>query len=547
MYQVRPGLPFVLLFVSLLGFMIMVPIVDGRDLKGVDFGNLSPARVSAGNSFEPELLEPVLLDDTGTNCRYGAAAWGSQPALLPSLKVGWYYNFGVSAAGSVVPNVEFVQIVRINQKRDANGARLPDYTLVSPTSNAALVSAVNANKGALWLIGNEPDRVFWQDDIFPDIYAKAYHELYYLIKNSDPTAKIGIAGLVQVTPGRLQYLDIVWDSYIQRYGAAIPVDVWNMHVYILPEARINDHGQLVGSRAGIALGTDPALAILESDGTPNQCGLSNVYCNAQHDDMSIFMSQVVAMRNWMKNKGQQNKPLILSEFSLLYPFDDYDDPVNPTQCYLMDEYGNCFTPTRVRNFMLQVFNHLETAADPALGYPLDNNRLVQQWLWYAVHDSAVGSPNRLVNEDATLTLVGQAFANHISNRPLFRNLLVEQVPTQVVFTPTAGGSATATLSVKFRNNGNTAVSTSFTVTFYRDAQRQQPIGSVVVPAGITRGCARDDYEVNVPWSNLGAGTHQFWVTLDSNNVVAETSKDDNLGSGYVLVNSKQIFLPALRR
>ena len=56
------------------------------------------------------------------------------------------------------------------------------------------------------------------------------------------------------------------------------------------------------------------------------------------------------MRTWMKQHGQQNKPLILSEYSLLYPYD-----IDPEGCFLQDEYGNCFTPQRVSTFMKNSF------------------------------------------------------------------------------------------------------------------------------------------------------------------------------------------------
>ena len=69
----------------------------------------------------------------------------------------------------------------------------------------------------------------------------------------------------------------------------------------------------------MALGTDPALAIRESGDDKNRCANSDVYCWAEHDDLTVFAQQVVAMRTWMKQHGQQNKPLILTEYSLLLP------------------------------------------------------------------------------------------------------------------------------------------------------------------------------------------------------------------------------------
>ena len=127
---------------------------------------------------------------------------------------------------------------------------------------------------------------------------------------------------------------------------AMPVDVWNMHIYVLPEVESN--GQTPNSIANVALGTDPTLGKRGSGGNWQQCADPDVYCFAEHDDLTIFGEQVVAMRQWMKNHGQQQKPLILSEFSILYPYVDDGD-----SCYIQDEFGNCFTPERVTSFMDQ--------------------------------------------------------------------------------------------------------------------------------------------------------------------------------------------------
>lgn len=46
----------------------------------------------------------------------------------------------------------------------------------------------------------------------PHIYAAAYHALYYLIKQADPTARVIAGTIVQPTPLRLRYLDMVLDQ-----------------------------------------------------------------------------------------------------------------------------------------------------------------------------------------------------------------------------------------------------------------------------------------------------------------------------------------------
>ncbi len=43
---------------------------------------------------------------------------------------------------------------------------------------------ISDNPGALWIVGNEPDRSGWQDDTMPDMYAVAYHDVYDFIKEA---------------------------------------------------------------------------------------------------------------------------------------------------------------------------------------------------------------------------------------------------------------------------------------------------------------------------------------------------------------------------
>ena len=103
-------------------------------------------------------------------------------------------------------------------------------------STADLRDLAARNRGLTWLIGNEPD-VKWQDNTAPEVYAIAYHRAYEAIKAGDPTAQVAIGGISEVTPLRLEYLDRVWDFYRSLYGEDMPVDVWNMHAFMLPEQR----------------------------------------------------------------------------------------------------------------------------------------------------------------------------------------------------------------------------------------------------------------------------------------------------------------------
>ncbi len=495
--------------------------------------------------------EAVAVDP---NCRYGVASFrNADNPYVDQLNAGWVLDFIANPSRVVPTGVEYVPIIRLIQDKDpGTGARLDSYTIRSPGSLAALGNLIDANPGLLWFIGNEVDRHTWQDDMEPELYAQAYYDLYTYIKDRDPSASVAISGLVEVTPGRLQYLDIVWDTYLELYGTPMPVDVWNMHIYIFPE--IKDNGQ--GSNAAVALGTDPALAKLESYKTNGQgqydCALDNVYCFAEHDDINIFIEQAVAMRQWMKDHGQQNKPLLLSEFSTLYPYDQEGD-ADPTTCFLMDENGNCFTPNRVNQYMTATFNYLETATDPNLGYPNDNNRLVQSWLWFAMNEyndpqdpNVADSSNKLIDIDVNsnptgFTSMGNNYKNYVDNQAQSVNLQPISAINTAVFSTT-----TSTIGAEIINNGNIANATSYTVTFYSDVALTIPIDSVVISQPLN-GCALPTQSAQVTWGSLVPGVNQYWARIDATNTVPENNEADNVISGIILVDPEQTFLPMILR
>ena len=523
-----------------------------RILIGISLGFLSTLMFTTGSANAAPVAafdelrqteDLSVLAETAPNCRYGVFA--EQEEFLTQLRFGWLLDFSASPRFDVPDTIEYAHMIRVKQVKAADETRLPAYT-TSPSA-AQIAALVEANPGDLWIIGNEPDRYRWQDDIHPQMYAVAYHDLHTLIKGIDSTAQIAVAGLVGVTPGRLQYLDIVWNEYYAMYGETMPVDVWNFHDYIMSEVQLTDVA--LDSYASAAIGTDRNIAKRDSghytgNADPALCPREDVVCVAEHDDIDIFVDMIIMMRQWMKDHGQQQKPLILTEFGLLYPYEGVGG-----DCNFKDEYGNCLTPQRAADFMQKTYEYMETAADPNLGYALDNNRLVQQWLWFSMpykDEISNGHPGLLVTEDySALTVVGQTHLAEVNNRPTNRNLLVEHANTALA-SPTSGVS-TATLSAVLRNNGNTTVDQPITVTFYADEARTQAIGSATIPAGV-RGCARKPYTASVKWNmTLPAGWHSYWVAVDPGNAIAETTNDDNYGRGRVLVASENLFLPRMEQ
>ena len=522
-------------------------IVQSTASRDTLIDELASEQVAAAEQTLP-LTNFDTLDQAGSgvaNCRYGVSLFSGTPtSWISTLGSGWYLTFGATPpAPAPGNNAEFVHVIRVKQDKTSTGVYLPTYTVTPPLTAAGLAALISANPGALWLVGNEVDRgpdpgqiQGGQDDTFPEIYATAYHQIYHYIKQRDPAARVANSALVQVTPNRLQYLDKVWNAYLNQFGKPMPVDVWNMHLYVLPE--VNPAGNPNGI-ANVALGTDPALGKRESGGNAALCALDEVYCFAEHDNIAVFGEQVRAMRLWMKSHGLQNKPLILSEYSLLYPYED-----DGASCFLQDEFGNCFTPTRVSSFMQSSFQYLETAKDPALGYPLDDNRLLQQWLWFSLYTNNEGRVSNLVTSNgAALTPVGQTFQNHVLNQPLHQNLVIDSISAPVSYT---GNAATVNvpLSITIRNNGNTSVNASFTVTFYSNAAMTKAIGSATI-APVVRGCATDSYTATVNWTGRSPGKHSFWVKVDSGGTIGESNEGDNTGTGVALVNPQQLSLPVI--
>jgi hypothetical protein len=525
------------------------------------FMGVAGAAQATGQSANPGEKSSAAATASSTNtvdpnCRYGVAAWNSQLDWIPTLGAGWHINF--NASSPKVPGAEFVPVIRVRQ--DKQGSEyLPTYTVTPSLADGSLKSAIQSKPGHLWLVGNEPDvPVEPQGNFYPDVYARAYHELYYYVKKIDPTAQVGIAGMSMATPIRLQYLDIVWNAYVKAFREPMPVDVWNIHVYILPERNYGANTPSVGS---IPLGVDPAIAIADSNNKAELCALDNVYCFAEHDDVKIFKEQIIAFRTWMA----QHKPLILSEFSILYPFLDYDDPVNPTVCFLQDELGNCFTPDRVNDYMDATFAFLETATDKVIGYPQDNYRLVQQWLWFSMGvalDYPGGSSN-LLKDDLVVpdpyhsytpgsleafTKMGLRYREEVLGQVGYVNLKAGRAVPAIAPTLSPSNTATVTLQVEFYNNGNNTITEPFQVTFYKDIHQTQEIGTVTVEPELT-GCARRTYTASLVWENVPASHRRYWVRVNSAGVngIDEGTYEDNVARGTIIAGGSRKFLPVLTK
>jgi len=325
----------------------------------------------------------------------------------------------------------------------------------------------------------------------------------------------------------------MWDEYLRRYRTPMPVDVWHIHTYLGPEKR-NDWG------IDIPAGIDADVGMFYFNGDWQKRVLVN-------KDFSYVPGLVRDLRAWMKERGQQNKPLIISEFGVTMPD------------WVME--GE-FTPEKIRDeYMYPGLPYMLDATDPDLGYPADEYRLVQSTWWWSLdadagaHDggvfyqyfngnlfwSGLGPPTHSSNPMGISTL-GNYWIDYTSTLTESVNLR----PLTVVAVPPAfsdaGEPVTVTLRAQLSNSGNIAVTQPFNVTLYDGYDKE--IGSFLVD-GI-EGCG-GIAEGLLIWPSVAPGTHVARVHVDSTDQISETREDDNEMSNLILVATHQVHLPLVVR
>ena len=334
-------------------------------------GPPAPVRtLNSGQHFLPPFPNPCE--------RFGFDSLRNNPLTnfdVAALNAGWYSDWGTQLDPAHPDDLTFGQLIRFKAGSDPHD---PAQVSVSP-SKATIAQMVAAHPGALWMLGNEPDSVYQGQPIYPDVYAHVYHEYYTYIKGLDPTALIANGGIVQPTPCRLMYMDIVWDTYQQAYGEPMPVDVWNIHAFILRE---------VYSSWGAS--TPP--------GVPTSCAMD--YRIYEGDDIDIFRDNLVAFRQWMKYRGQQDRPLIISEYGILWPD------------WLKDEHQVGWPAARVSHFMTQTFDLFLYESFPEVGHPEDDYRLVQAWAWYSLSDDSQYNGYLFHSGSKLISGMGVAYADY---------------------------------------------------------------------------------------------------------------------------------------
>ena len=399
----RPVRLLSMISLSLVGLLFMIGLGSTAFAAKATFGTVPPSSL-----YLPMIATKAmsLADRIGFGL---TSASLSSYADVADLGAGWYLDWQVDSAPERPDNIDYVQMIRVHQKLACGAAYHSDRQVcpyATPLDYAytpnqtAIEAAVTANPGALWLIGNEMDRIDWaycvewkgshcqtiaysgQDEILPETYAVAYHDLYAMIKAVDPSARVAIGGVIQATPLRLQYLTAVWDSYQTTYSTTMPVDMWNVHNFIIQEKAKNWGADI-----------PPGVEAQEGEyvGHPET-----------HIDLEIFDEQIRAFRQWMKERGEQNKPLLVSEYGVLY----HNSLMN-----LPDQ------PKYVHDFMIATFDYFYNTKDCSLGLISDGCRLVQRWNWYSLDDTWGNfNPYSRLYDPTThqMTATGERFRRYIA-------------------------------------------------------------------------------------------------------------------------------------
>jgi streptogramin lyase len=460
----------------------------------------APALAGMGAAAQGPRLDDACRPALAGRQRYGyvatTAGW-PQTFDVARLGAGWSSDL---TRGAPAPGMDRALILRT-----------PYGYRVDP---AVLGPLVDANPGATWLVSNEPDSI-WQDDLPPAEYARIYREVHLFLKGRDAGSRVAAGGIVQPTPLRLQYLDLVLQAYQARYGHALPADLWHIHNAILNEVSCSyDPAHCWGAQ--IPPGVEANVGV-RRDVDDN-------------DNLDIFKAQIWAFRRWMADRGYGGLPLLVSEFGVLMP----------------EEYG--FDAARVAAFMTGTFDFMATAGDPLLGDPLDGGRLVQRWAWFSLDVPAYDpqtaptgfNGNLFDPQTAAITAHGLHFAGLAAGLPALDYAELALVRWQVPALGRAlapGETVSLPVTVRLGNSG-TGPSGPFLVRLAYSGPRQgmqQQVVSGLSPSG--------SVELAFTLPDLVPGAYNLALEIDAQDQVPEPAECDNRPARRLVVPSHVAYLP----
>ena len=393
------------------------------------------ASISAQTTQEDPYIQhfPVVFKAPPLTCHFGIAVVNPFTSYdLSPLGIGNYLDWWRVRDSTVPANIDYFRVLQVN---DVNYPLLKDQ----------LPGLLSNNPSATWIIGNEPDsEVSYQDHISAETYAERFFDLATLIRQNDPKAKIGFGPIIQPTPIRIYYLTLAMNRLAQLAGSSTQahalIDFYPIHSFILNEAELyGPDGKTISWGAGVPIGYDPATWPAPELIHPEWGETWMTY------DINIFKTRVIAFRQWMKDQGEQNKPLWITEFGSLFP------PEGNPYLYASDQ--------DTANFMAQTFDFMLGYKDPQIGFGEDDSRLVQKWTWFSLNDARTQFGGSLYNPvTQRLTPVGERFYQYdpsLTAVPV-TNPDVYVIPGSLVLTPISAsnlpGQVNYKVTVKVSNN-----------------------------------------------------------------------------------------------
>ncbi len=485
--KVRPIIIGMFLVFSLSAILILVSI---RTVQPAGAGSLNNT-----------VYMPIINNGVPPQCRFGVNVIQNPANVkIEKLRLGWYLNYNTNSSSILASLATYVPVIRLSQT--GPNAEDFDYT----PSGTALLNAIAANPQADWLIGNEPDRIDFQDDIEPHVYAAAYAELYNIIKTADPAARIFAGTIVQPTPLRLQYLDMVLSSYEdQNSGSKMPVDGWSIHNFILNE---------------VSCDYDPANC-WGADIPPGiTAGFGEILSVEDNDNIALFKQRIVNFRQWMFDNDYSHLPLTVSEYGVLMP----------------ESLG--FTDARVNTFMNASFDYMLTATDPVLGDPNDNYHLVQTWSWFSTGADGDIFNGYLFEGNAgvypwELSPMGQNFADYTQQLTPEVDLYLSLFASE----PTAlTAPATITLTAQVANSGTNVFAKEFVIRFYDGDPQVDGVQIGTDQPGSLAGCGRNEF-ITIVWESVPAGTYQLYAVVDDDSQINESNEQNNTAVIQITVDN----------
>ncbi|MBE3143957.1 MAG: hypothetical protein IMZ61_08545, partial [Planctomycetes bacterium] len=237
--------------------------------------------------------------------------------------------------------------------------------------------------------------------------------------------------------------------------------------------------------------------------------------------INIFSTRVKNFRVWMAKKGEQNKPLWITEYGVLFPPIDLPEFLpdgTPNPDYTGDIVN--ISDSITRDFMLKTFDFLLTTRDSNTGLPNDNYHLVQRWFWYSLNDHPYHMGGSWYDPDSIppnkITPVGTGYVNYAAKN---------NVKTEIHFTsdPITDSEGHTKFDFGVINSGSSLKGSAKIWVYYND-----PNGTPItwIDTGLVRGCGEMmDVTFNLstpPPSNV----NDVFFRLDTNADLVPNSGDE---------------------